>query len=40
VQSDDKDEEDIPSLAPCTAKFSDRQCEQWVKEMKALGINF
>jgi hypothetical protein len=39
VESDDE-EEDIPSLATCTAKFSDGQCEQWVEEMKALGINF
>jgi hypothetical protein len=39
-ESDDKDEEDIPSLATCIAKFSDGQHEQWVEEMKALGINF
>jgi hypothetical protein len=39
-ESDDKDEEDIPSLAACTAKFSDGQHEQWVEEMKALGIIF
>ena len=39
-ESDDEDEEDIPSLAACTAKFSDGQCKQWVEEMKALGINF
>jgi hypothetical protein len=40
VESDDEDEEDISSLAAHTAKFSDGQREQWVKEMKALGINF
>jgi hypothetical protein len=38
--SDDEDEEDIPSLITYTAKFSDGQCKQWVKEMKALEINF
>jgi hypothetical protein len=39
-ESDDEDEEDIPSLTTHTAKFNDEQCEQWVEEMKALGINF
>jgi hypothetical protein len=39
-ESEDKDEEDIPSLTAYIAKFSDGQCEQWVEEMKALGINF
>jgi hypothetical protein len=39
-ESDDEDEEDISSLATHIAKFSDRQCKQWVEEMKALGINF
>jgi hypothetical protein len=39
VESNDEDEEDIPSLATHTAKFSDGQHEQWVEEMKALGIN-
>ena len=39
VESDDE-EEDIPSLAAHTTKFSNGQCEQWVEEMKALGINF
>jgi hypothetical protein len=39
-ESDNEDEKDISSLATCTAKFSDRQCKQWVEEMKALGINF
>jgi hypothetical protein len=39
-ESDDDNEEDIPSLAACTTKFNDRQCEQWVEEIKALGINF
>jgi hypothetical protein len=40
VESDDEDEEDIPSLTARIAKFSDGQCKQWVEEMKALGINF
>jgi hypothetical protein len=39
-ESDDKNKEDIPSLATYTAKFSDGQCKQWDEEMKALGINF
>jgi hypothetical protein len=39
-ESDNKDEEDIPLLTARTAKFNDRQCKQWVEEMKALGINF
>jgi hypothetical protein len=39
-ESDNKNEEDIPSLATYIAKFSDGQCEQWVEEMKALEINF
>jgi hypothetical protein len=38
--SDEDDKEDISSLAAHTAKFSDRQCKQWVEGMKALGINF
>jgi hypothetical protein len=39
-ESDDKDEEDISSLTTHIAKFSNRQREQWVEEIKALGINF
>jgi hypothetical protein len=39
-ESDDDNEENIPSLAARTTKFSDGQHEQWVEEMKALGINF
>jgi hypothetical protein len=38
--SDEDNEEDISLLAAYIAKFSDRQHEQWVEEMKALGINF
>jgi hypothetical protein len=37
---DEDDEEDVPSLAARAANFNDGQCEQWVEEMKALGINF
>ena len=38
--SDDDNEDDIPSLAACAPKFNEGECEQWVEEMKALGINF
>ena len=38
--SDDDDEDDIPSLAARAAKFNEGEREQWVEEMKALGINF
>ena len=38
--SDDDNEDDIPSLAACAAKFNEGEHEQWVEEMKALGINF
>jgi len=34
------DEEDIPELATQAAKFNEGQREQWVEEMKSLGINF
>jgi len=34
------DEEDIPELAARAAKFNEGQREQWVEEMKSLGINF
>jgi len=34
------DEEDIPELAAQAAKFNEGQREQWVEEMKSLGINF
>src|SRR5947208_7313760 len=37
---DEDDEEDVPSLAARAANFNDGQHEQWVEEMKALGINF
>ena len=38
--SDDDNEDDIPSLAAHAAKFNEGEREQWVEEMKALGINF
>jgi len=34
------EEEDIPELATRAAKFNEGQREQWVEEMKSLGINF
>jgi hypothetical protein len=37
---DDEEEDSIPSLAARTAKFTEKQREQWVKEMRNLGINF
>jgi len=40
VEDSDDENEDIPSLAACTAKFNEGQREQWVQEMKSLGINF
>ena len=39
-EDSDEDEDDVPSLTARAAKFNDRQREQWVEEMKALGINF
>ena len=38
INKDDK--EDIPELAAYTVKFNKKQYEQWVDEMKSLGINF
>jgi hypothetical protein len=35
-----EEEEEVQSLAVCTAKLSDEQKEQWVSEMKDVGINF
>ena len=40
VESDNEDNEDVPALAARAAKFNEGQREQWVEEMKALGINF
>ena len=40
MSEDSEDEDDVPSLAAHAAKFNDGQREQWVEEMKALGINF
>ena len=40
MSEDSEDEDDVPSLTTHAAKFNDGQCEQWVEEMKALGINF
>ena len=40
-EQENEDEQDyIRSLATCTAKLSDNQQEQWVKEMHDMGINF
>jgi len=36
----EEDKEDIPELAVQAAKFNEGQREQWVDEMKSLGINF
>ena len=36
----DIDQEDIPSLAVRTARLSEGQCEQWLLEMRDMGINF
>jgi hypothetical protein len=30
----------VPNLAACTARLSEDQCEQWIEEMNAMGINF
>jgi hypothetical protein len=35
-----EEEEEVQSLAVHTAKLSDEQKEQWVSEMKDIGINF
>jgi hypothetical protein len=35
-----EEEEEVQSLAVHTAKLSDKQKEQWVSEMKDVGINF
>jgi hypothetical protein len=35
-----EEEEEVQSLAVRTAKLSDEQKEQWVSEMKDIGINF
>jgi hypothetical protein len=35
-----EEEEEVQSLAVRTAKLSDEQKEQWVSEMKDVGINF
>ena len=39
INEDDEDG-DIPELAARAVKFNEKQCEQWVDEMKSLGINF
>ena len=38
--NEDNEDEDIPELAVQAVKFNEKQCEQWVDEMKSLGINF
>jgi len=40
VEESDNENEDVPSLAVRIAKFNEGQHEQWVQEMKSLGINF
>jgi hypothetical protein len=35
-----KEEEKVQSLTVHTAKLSDKQKEEWVSEMKDIGINF
>ena len=37
---DEDEEEDIPTSAARVSKFDDDQREQWVQEMKKLGISF
>ena len=39
-EASDNEDEDVPSLAARAAKFNEGQHEQWVQEMKSLGINF
>ena len=39
-EESDNEDEDVPSLTARAAKFNEGQCEQWVQEMKSLGINF
>ena len=36
----EEEEEDIPTSATRVAKLDETQHEQWVQEMKNLGINF
>ena len=36
----DIDQEDVPSLAVRTACLSEGQREQWLSEMRDMGINF
>jgi hypothetical protein len=40
VDEESNDEEDIPTVAARASKFDEGQREQWVQEMKNLGINF
>ena len=40
VESDNEEPEDVHELAARAAKFNEGQREQWVEEMKSLGINF
>ena len=39
-EASNNENEDVPSLAAQAAKFNEGQREQWVQEMKSLGINF
>jgi hypothetical protein len=38
--SDSSVHNEVPDLAACTAQLSENQCEQWIEEMNAMGINF
>ena len=40
VQEESDNEDDIPLLAARAASFNAEEREQWVNEMKAMGINF
>jgi len=36
----EEEEEDVPSIAARTAKFTEKEREQWLQEMRSKGINF
>src|SRR6266852_9215542 len=36
----EEEEEDVPSIAARTAKFTEKEREQWLQEMCSKGINF
>jgi hypothetical protein len=39
-EEEEEPEEDVPSLAIRTARLSEDQREQWLTEMRDMGINF